>query len=210
MESFDSLNESVQFFELVCHDVRQVAEAKRHQLQEKYSDDTLKSMLSGVKWDEARNRTTELEALDREIVQQLASILSRKLTIFTVERIDALLTPVIEALRDNVERDESKQTASTQTSQDTTLPAAETASATQTALDSLKKEVKQIKEKSSRSKTPREKIREQRLKFIKPRIEKDYTWQRIADEYRQKYPKDETANPASLRRAWSRRPEEYR
>ena len=79
-----------------------------------------------------------------------------------------------------------------------------------TDLDRLNKKVTQFEKQVNRPKSPRDKRREQRLKFIKPRIAKGLTWSIITDKYRQKYPKDETAIADSLRRAWSRRPEEYR
>src|SRR5262249_46709621 len=55
-----------------------------------------------------------------------------------------------------------------------------------------------IRAKTKKPKTRRERIREQRNKFSRPRRTKGMPWSQIYTEYRKKYPDDETARPSTL------------
>jgi len=100
----------VEFLENVRDAVHFAAEAKRHQFEEKYSNETLASTIRAVPWDEARQRTESLAndadqvALPADIVEQVAKVLRWKLAVGTVEQIDDLLAPAVKALRDALER----------------------------------------------------------------------------------------------------------
>lgn len=87
------------FIEWMRGEVHNAAEAKRQQLVRGYSDDTLASMVSGIKWAEAGNRVSSLSTLPTEVVEQVARVLRRDLTVGTVEEIDDLLTPNVRQLR---------------------------------------------------------------------------------------------------------------
>jgi hypothetical protein len=60
------------------------------------------------------------------------------------------------------------------------------------------------KPKPAKPKSQREKLREQRNKFSKSRRKRGKTWEQIYTEYREKYPKDTKASPATLRLSYER------
>jgi len=104
-DSFDKAcakpsSEIVVFLEAVRDEVHYAADAKRQQLARGYSNDTLASMVRGIKWAEAGQRVSALSDLPTEIVEHVARVLRRELTPGTVEQIDELLTPAICNLRD--------------------------------------------------------------------------------------------------------------
>jgi len=92
--------ENVAFLEAVRDEVRYAADAKRQQLAKGYSNDTLASMVRGIKWGEAGQRVSMLSELPADAVEQVARVLRRELTPGTVEQIDELLTPGVCNLRD--------------------------------------------------------------------------------------------------------------
>jgi hypothetical protein len=95
------------FIEEVRDEVHRAAEAKRNQMQERYSNDTLAGMVSGIKWQEAKLRLEALGKLSRiptEIVAGVDAILARELTVGTIVQIDSLLSPAVDVLRDAHER----------------------------------------------------------------------------------------------------------
>lgn len=92
----------VAFLEMVRDEIHDAADAKRNQFAEKYSNDTIASMIRGRDslMAEAIQRIATLSELPPETVEQVVRILRRDLTPGTVERIDELLTPAVRALRD--------------------------------------------------------------------------------------------------------------
>lgn len=58
------------------------------------------------------------------------------------------------------------------------------------ALEVLAKKVRTLDKRTRPKKTAKEEQRERRLKFIRPRVEKNQTWPKIADAYLAKYPDD--------------------
>jgi hypothetical protein len=95
----------VAFMEMVRDEIHYAAEAKRNQFSEKYSNDTVASIVRGRDslMAEATQRIATLSELPPETVEQVVRILRRDLTPGTVERIDELLTPAVRALRDTWE-----------------------------------------------------------------------------------------------------------
>ncbi len=99
----DSTEGHVEFLEFVRDEVRYAAEAKRHQFQERYTDETLSKMIDGIRWSESLRRAEEISDLPSEEIDAVKRVLKRKLTVGTVEQIDELLTPVVKSLRDAFE-----------------------------------------------------------------------------------------------------------
>lgn len=93
----------VEFLEFVRDEVHQAVEAKQKQLDRGYFNETLQSMVQGIKWTEARERLLELSDLPPETLERVSRVLGRKPTVGTVERIDELLRPAVQALRDAFE-----------------------------------------------------------------------------------------------------------
>lgn len=89
----------VAFLEFVHDEVRLAAEAKRRQLELGYGNDTIESMVRGVKWEEALARLEQLPDLPDNVVADLRSVLKCDLTTGTVEAIDERLRPAVAALR---------------------------------------------------------------------------------------------------------------
>jgi hypothetical protein len=94
----------VAFLEFVRDDVHNAAQAKRHQLERRYSSQTLANMVRGIKWVEARERIASLPDAMATAAEQLARVVRRELTVSTVEQIEGLLTPAITTLRDALEQ----------------------------------------------------------------------------------------------------------
>lgn len=94
----------VAFLEFVRDEVHLTAEAKRSQFAQGYCNVTLESMLRGIHWAEARARLTALPEFPAEVRQPIDAILGRELTTGTAERIDELLKPAVEALRESYEQ----------------------------------------------------------------------------------------------------------
>jgi hypothetical protein len=63
---------------------------------------------------------------------------------------------------------------------------------------------KATKAKQDKPRTKRERLREQRLKFCRPRRAKGEPWESIYRAYRPKYPKDTKASPDNLRLTFER------
>jgi hypothetical protein len=93
-------SEPVVFLEAVRDDIHYAAQAKRQQLVLGYSNDTLVSMVRGIKWAEAAQSVSMLSGLPANTVEQVICVLRRELTVGTIEQIDELLTPAIRRLRD--------------------------------------------------------------------------------------------------------------
>ncbi|RIK79384.1 MAG: hypothetical protein DCC68_13350 [Planctomycetota bacterium] len=94
----------VAFLEIVRDEVRYAAEAKRQQLERGYPNATIESMVRGIYWAEAGARLAALVDLPDEAKAIAGDVLRRELTAGTVEQIDGLLTPAVNALRDAWER----------------------------------------------------------------------------------------------------------
>jgi len=93
----------IRFIEYVRYEVHNAAEAKRHQVELGYTNATIESMVTGIKWAEAGKRLdemAELTELPADIVEKVAAVLRRELTVGTVEQIDEELTSAVLALRD--------------------------------------------------------------------------------------------------------------
>lgn len=101
----------VGFLEFVRDEVHNAAEVKRQQIVRRYSGDTLASMVSGIKWAEAGQRTSMLSELPADAVEQVACVLRRELAVGTVEQTDDLLKPAVRALRDALEGADNATTA---------------------------------------------------------------------------------------------------
>lgn len=91
---------NLRLLEFVRDEIHYAAEAKRQQLAQGYSNDTLEQMIRGVHWTEAKQRLELLVELPLALRNQVNRILSRELAIGTIEQIDSLLNPAITALRD--------------------------------------------------------------------------------------------------------------
>lgn len=91
---------NLRLLEFVRDEIHCAAEAKRQQLAQGYSNDTLEQMIRGVHLTEAKQRLELLAELPLELRNQVNRILSRELAIGTIEQIDSLLSPAITALRD--------------------------------------------------------------------------------------------------------------
>lgn len=96
----------VSFLEFVRDEVRYHANAKRHQLKLGYVNDTIESMVRGVKWEDALARLERLPDLPDNVVAELQSVLKRVLKPGTVEAIDKRLRPAVAALREAWDNDE--------------------------------------------------------------------------------------------------------
>ncbi len=90
----------VAFLESLRDELHYTAEAKRHQFERGYSNETLASMVSGIRWAEAGQRISLLSELSGDTVEQVARVLRRELTVGTVEQIDELLGPAVRSVRD--------------------------------------------------------------------------------------------------------------
>lgn len=95
---------NLKFLERLRDEVNGAAEAKRHRTTMVYSNATLNSMISGIKWTEARLRTTQLSEFPSETVEELTGVLWRELDLGTIEQLDELLTPVVRKLRNAMEK----------------------------------------------------------------------------------------------------------
>ena len=93
----------VKFLERVRDDLHYAAEAKRSQFARGYSNDTLESMVRGIKWRESGERVLALRDLFPELAEEAARVLRRELSVGTVERLDELLRPAVQVLRDALE-----------------------------------------------------------------------------------------------------------
>ncbi|MEK6263010.1 MAG: hypothetical protein AABP62_30895 [Planctomycetota bacterium] len=92
--------EHVAFLEFVRDEIHYAAEAKRQQLPLGYSNETIENMVRGIEWAEASQRILALSGFRIDVLEQVASVLRRELTIGTVEQIDGLFTPAVRSLRD--------------------------------------------------------------------------------------------------------------
>jgi hypothetical protein len=99
-------NGHISFLEFVRDEVDYAAQAKRQQIELGYSNDTLASMVRGIKWAEAKTRIADLATLPKIAVAQVAKVLKRTLTVGTVDHIDSLLIPAVQILRDALENPE--------------------------------------------------------------------------------------------------------
>lgn len=91
---------NLRLLEFARDEIHYAAEAKRQQLAQGYSNDTLEQMIRGVHWTEAKQRLELLAELPLELRNQVNRILSQELAIGTIEQIDSLLSPAITAIRD--------------------------------------------------------------------------------------------------------------
>ncbi len=103
----------VAFLEFVRDEVHNAAEAKRQQLVQGYSKDTLASMVRGIKWSEAGERIAVLRDLAPDAAEQVAVVLRRELTVGTVEQLDELFSPAVQSLRDALENSRNSSTSPT-------------------------------------------------------------------------------------------------
>ncbi len=90
----------VAFLEWVRDEVRLAAGAKTRQFDLGYANDTIESMVRGVKWEEAHARLGRLPDFLDNAVPDLRAVLKCVLTAGTVEAIDERLRPAVAALRD--------------------------------------------------------------------------------------------------------------
>ena len=91
------------FIEWVRDELHLAAEAKRNQSAKGYPNDTLASMVRGIKWAEAASRAAMLRDQFPDAVGQVVGVLRRDLSVGTVEHLEELLRPAVGSLRDALE-----------------------------------------------------------------------------------------------------------
>lgn len=90
----------VKFLEDVRDVLHFAAEAKRNQIQERYSNEVIENTVRGVRWAEAGQRVLLIPGLSPNVVEEVASVLRRELTRHTMEQLDELFTSAMRKLRD--------------------------------------------------------------------------------------------------------------
>jgi hypothetical protein len=95
----NTIDGHISFLEEVRDEVHNAAEAKRHMLEHGYSNDTIKQMISGIKWSEAHDRVLQLSNLPLTAIELVVQVVKRKLSIGTIEQVDELIIPAVLTLR---------------------------------------------------------------------------------------------------------------
>lgn len=90
----------LKFLEFVRQEIRYAADAQRHQLLKGYDNSTIARMLDGIQWAEALRRLLALPDLPETVRTECERVLRRELTPATIERIDGLIGPLVESLRE--------------------------------------------------------------------------------------------------------------
>jgi hypothetical protein len=90
----------VSFLEFVRDEVHFAAEAKKSQFQNGYPNETIESMVGGIKWAEARRRAAALPQFTMMPKKSISLVLNRELNAGTVVQIDHQLAPVVNQIRD--------------------------------------------------------------------------------------------------------------
>lgn len=88
----------LEFLQFVGNELCLAADAKRQQVARGYSNDTLASMVRGIKWSEARARAKALTTAYPEPASRLADVLALDLSVATVAELDEQYGPAISAL----------------------------------------------------------------------------------------------------------------
>ena len=89
----------VAFLEWVRDEVRLAADAKRRRSATTNSNANVKSLVNGIPWAEAAARLSAMTELSRKAVRNVSRVVRSKLSVATVEQVDQVLGPAIEAIR---------------------------------------------------------------------------------------------------------------